>query len=61
MNPTLLTDLTDWLWILGLLGLGVTFVIWSQLRALPPGNEVMRGLAARSSPARWRSPGAWRS
>jgi K(+)-stimulated pyrophosphate-energized sodium pump len=42
-----LTLLTDWLWILGLLGLGVTFVIWSQLRKLPPGNEVMRGLAAQ--------------
>jgi K(+)-stimulated pyrophosphate-energized sodium pump len=42
-----LTLLTDWLWILGLLGLGVTFVIWEQLRKLPPGNEVMRGLAAQ--------------
>jgi len=42
-----LTLLTDWLWILGLLGLGVTFFIWERLRRLPPGNEVMRGLAAQ--------------
>ena len=42
-----LTLLTEWLWILGLLGLGVTFFIWDRLRKLPPGNEVMRGLAAR--------------
>jgi K(+)-stimulated pyrophosphate-energized sodium pump len=39
--------LSDWLWILGLLGLGVTFLIWERLRKLPPGNEVMRGLAAQ--------------
>jgi K(+)-stimulated pyrophosphate-energized sodium pump len=42
-----LTLLTDWLWILGLLGLGITFFLWEQLRKLPPGNEVMRGLAAQ--------------
>jgi K(+)-stimulated pyrophosphate-energized sodium pump len=42
-----LTLLTDWLWILGLLGLGVTYLIWERLRRLPPGNEVMRGLAAQ--------------
>jgi K(+)-stimulated pyrophosphate-energized sodium pump len=42
-----LTLLTDWLWILGLLGLGITFVIWQGVRKLPPGNEVMRGLAAQ--------------
>ncbi|HEY0019475.1 MAG TPA: sodium-translocating pyrophosphatase [Longimicrobium sp.] len=42
-----LTILTDWLWTLGLLGLGVTFFIWDRLRKLPPGNEVMRGLAAQ--------------
>jgi K(+)-stimulated pyrophosphate-energized sodium pump len=42
-----LTLLTDWLWILGLLGLGVTYFIWDRLRRLPPGNEVMRGLAAQ--------------
>ncbi|HVH11604.1 MAG TPA: sodium/proton-translocating pyrophosphatase, partial [Longimicrobium sp.] len=42
-----LTLLTDWLWVLGLLGLGVTLVIWERLRRLPPGNEVMRGLAAQ--------------
>ena len=45
--PVDLTILTDWLWTLGLLGLGVTFVIWTRLRRLPPGNEVMRGLAAQ--------------
>ncbi len=42
-----LTILTDWLWTLGLLGLAVTFFIWDRLRKLPPGNEVMRGLAAQ--------------
>ncbi|HEU0297846.1 MAG TPA: sodium-translocating pyrophosphatase, partial [Longimicrobium sp.] len=42
-----LTLLTDWLWTLGLLGLAVTFFIWDRLRRLPPGNEVMRGLAAQ--------------
>jgi K(+)-stimulated pyrophosphate-energized sodium pump len=42
-----LTLLTDWLWTLGLLGLAVTFFIWDRLRKLPPGNEVMRGLAAQ--------------
>ncbi|HEX6041659.1 sodium-translocating pyrophosphatase [Longimicrobium sp.] len=42
-----LTLLTDWLWILGLLGLGVTWMIWERVRKLPPGNEVMRGLAAQ--------------
>jgi K(+)-stimulated pyrophosphate-energized sodium pump len=42
-----LTLLSDWLWILGLLGLGVTWFIWDRLRKLPPGNEVMRGLAAQ--------------
>ncbi|HEY0024130.1 MAG TPA: sodium-translocating pyrophosphatase [Longimicrobium sp.] len=44
MNPTILTD---WLWVLGLLGLGFNWVIWDQLRKLPPGNEVMRALAAQ--------------
>jgi K(+)-stimulated pyrophosphate-energized sodium pump len=42
-----LTILTDWLWTLGLLGLGVTYFIWDRLRKLPPGNEVMRALAAQ--------------
>ncbi|HEX2079061.1 MAG TPA: sodium-translocating pyrophosphatase [Longimicrobium sp.] len=42
-----LTLLTDWLWTLGLLGLAITFFIWDRLRRLPPGNEVMRGLAAQ--------------
>ncbi|HEX7241686.1 MAG TPA: sodium-translocating pyrophosphatase [Longimicrobiaceae bacterium] len=42
-----MADLTGWVWTLGLLGLAVALWIFSYVRALPPGNEVMRDFAAQ--------------
>jgi len=39
------TDLTGWLWILGLVGLGFSLTTYSYVRRQSPGNEIMRGLA----------------
>jgi K(+)-stimulated pyrophosphate-energized sodium pump len=39
------TDLTGWLWVLGLVGLGFSLATYGYVRKHSPGNEVMRGLA----------------
>ncbi|MDP9349394.1 MAG: sodium/proton-translocating pyrophosphatase, partial [Gemmatimonadota bacterium] len=40
-----MTEITGWLWVLGLVGLGSSLATYGYVSKQSPGNEVMRGLA----------------